>query len=257
MIKHYSDTLIHKLKGFVPVKVGEHEIKGDPDHLFFWQIMNEGGYEPGFFKMLDKYLTPESVYCDLGAWIGPTAIYASKLCKKVIAFEPDPKAWRYLHKNIHRNKLKNITTHQMAIGKYDGRVKMASHGKRLGDSMTSMINVSRYKKYFKAKVLTWNSYLSKFNPGKIDFIKMDIEGGEVIIVPTMRDYLKQHKPILHLSVHPTYLDKETRIERIKKLFKSLNFYSEVLDENMNPINPRDYIRDLHKNLEFTAFLFIP
>lgn len=257
MIKYYSSKLIHKIRGFYPVKIGIQEIKGDADHLFFWQIMNEGGFEPGLFKILDHYLKPDSVYCDIGAWIGPTAIYASKLCKQVIAFEPDPKAWKYLHKNLKRNQVKNIRTHNIAIGKYNGRVKMASHGKRPGDSMSSMINISRYKKYFRAKALTWDTYVSQFNPEKIDLIKMDIEGGEVIIVPTMRAYLEQFKPVLHLSLHPAYLDRETRIERIQKVFDSLDFYREVRDENMNLIDPAAYIRDVQKNLEFTTFVFIP
>ena len=35
-----------------------------------------------------------------------------------------------------------------------------------------------------------------------NFIKMDIEGGEVTVIPNIKNYLKRNKPTLYLSLHP-------------------------------------------------------
>ncbi len=254
---HIYEKLIHYIKGYYPVRIGDQEIKADPAHLFFWRIVNEGGFEPGLFAIFDRFLTKESVYCDIGAWIGPTALYASKLCKQVYAFEPDPKAWKFLIKNIARNNAGNIIPYQMAIGRTDGTVKMASHGRKPGDSMTSMVNISRYRNYFKAKAINWDTFINTYKPGKIDFIKMDIEGGEIVVIPAMREYLETQKPMLHLSLHPSYLSKYERVDRIRNIFNKLSFYREVRDEQMEIVDVEKYLDKIQRSLDFRSFLFIP
>ena len=216
-MNRYFEKLVYHAKGYYPVRIGNHEFKGDSKHIFFWRIVNKGGFEPNFFKMLDRCLTKDSVYCDIGAWIGPTAIYASRLCKTVHAFEPDGIAYNYLLKNIENNGIDNIITHNVAIATENGFIKMASHGGKPGDSMSSMVNIDRYKKSFRAKAIKWKTFLEIHDPGRIDFIKMDIEGGEFEIIPSMKRYLQKNKPMLHLSLHPAYLPEEEKKGKVENI----------------------------------------
>jgi len=84
--------------------------------------------------------------------------------------------------------------------------------------MTSMVNIGRLKKFIKAKSIKWDTFVITYNPGKIDFIKMDIEGGEVVVIPAMHDYLEEHKPLLHLSLHPAFLPEDEREEKPETFF---------------------------------------
>lgn len=235
MLKKIGKYYFQK-KGHFPVTINGRKFLGDPFHIGFWRTLNKGNFEPEYFKILDKYLHKNSVYCDIGSWIGPTAIYAAGLCKHVYAFEPDTIAYPFLLKNIELNNLKNVTTYNLALGNIDGNVKMASHGGNLGDSMSSMVNIQNIKKSISVPSKKWQTWLNDNNPGKIDFIKMDIEGGEVEVIPSMLDYLSTEKPILHLSTHGTYLDKESKKEKLNQLFEGLKFYKNCFDENLNKVN---------------------
>ena len=43
------------------------------------------------------------------------------------------------------------------------------------------------------------------NMDNVGFIKMDIEGGEMIVIPAMSEFLKLNKPVLYLSLHFCFL----------------------------------------------------
>ena len=250
------EKLVYGLKGYYPVKIGEQEFRGDNAHMFFWRIVNHGGFEPEFYRILDRYLDKNTVYCDIGAWIGPTAMYASRICKTVHAFEPDEIAYRFLRTNIDKNNLNNIITHQTAISTENGYIKMASHGKKPGDSMSSMVNIDRYKKSFRARAITWKSFIETHHPGKIDFIKMDIEGGEFAVIPSMKRYLETYQPMLHLSLHPAYIQNNERESRVRSLFSDLAFYPIILDESLSETKPADILANQRTMENFRSFLFL-
>ncbi len=248
--------LYYRFKGYYPVTINEQHFKCDPNHPGFWRIVNKGGFEPQYFKILDEYLTPKSVYCDIGSWIGPTAIYASRSCKKVYCFEPDVIAYKYLLQNIELNKLLNVETFNLAIAGFDGIVKMASHGGNLGDSMTSMVNIDPVKDSFNANCSTWEKWFIEHNSPVIDFLKMDIEGGEFELVLDMKDYLMDQKPIFYLSTHSLYLPEKDRKIKMEKLIDTLQFYTHCYNENKKKINFDKSI--LNNSLDrFRSLLFLP
>ena len=91
-------------------------------------------WEPGTFKVLDSYLSKDKDYLDIGAWVGPTAIYGSFLSKKVVAVEPDPIAHKILQKNISLNSISNIDVINKAASKLESAFLESSNF--FGDSMT-------------------------------------------------------------------------------------------------------------------------
>jgi FkbM family methyltransferase len=245
-----------RLQGYYPVRINGSHYKGDPYHIGFWRSLNRGEFEKEFFDLLDIHLKPGSTYCDIGSWIGPTVLYAARHCRQVHCFEPDPLAYPYLLQNLGLNRIQNVIANPVAIAPRDGTVKMASHGGNLGDSMTSMVNVGKGRESIVAPSMRWDSWLQKEKPGRIDFIKMDIEGGEVEVIPDMLAYLKAEKPVLHLSVHGRYLDKETRMEKLEEMFSTLGFYRECLDEQMRQVAGTEGLAAASFE-SFRSFLFIP
>jgi len=248
--------LYYRLNGYYPVAINDQNFKCDPYHLGFWRAVNRGGFEPNYFNILDTYLHPNSVYCDIGSWIGPTAIYASQKCQQVYCIEPDMLAYKFLLQNIELNNLQNVKPYNLAISLHNGTIKMASHGGNLGDSMTSMVNVDPEKESFKANCMKWESWLDKFQISAIDFLKMDIEGGEFELVPEIENYLKDQKPAFHLSTHCLYIPAEERKVRMEKLIETLKFYNRCYDESHQQVS---FDTDIIKNCldRFRSFLFLP
>ena len=248
--------IYYRLKGYYPVKINDQHFKCDPAHPGFWRIVNNRGFEPEYFNMLDKYLTAKSIYVDMGSWIGPTAIYAASKCEQVYCLEPDKIAYKFLLQNIDLNNLDNVKPFNLAIAEFDGAIEMASHGGNLGDSMTSMVNLNPGKESFEAKCKTWDSWLLAYNIPGVNFLKMDIEGGEFELVPKMKKYLQDQKPIFHLSTHSLYLPENDRKIKMEKLIDTLQFYKSCYDENHRPIKFNEEI--LNSSLDqFRSFLFLP
>lgn len=252
MIKK-AGKLIYRLLGHYPVRIGERKFRGDPHHIGFWRIVNRGGFEADFFPVLDEYLDEKSVFCDLGAWIGPVSMYASALCKKIYAFEPDPVAFPFLLRNLKLNAINNVIPDRRAIASTDGRRTMASFGGNLGDSMTSMIQTADEKKSIEVETVRWETWLKSVNPGRITALKMDIEGGEAEVIPDMLPWLKLEKPVLFLSVHGTYLKDKKLLEY---MFEGLTLYKNWFDHKKNRIRfDKSMVEDAASS--FRSYVFIP
>lgn len=231
IIKAYYRTL-----GYFPISIDGLHFKCDPSHLGFWRNASKGRWEPETFKILSKFLNLNSIYCDIGSWIGPTAIYAAKKCRQVICFEPDPIAYRYLLWNIELNELSNVSPFNLALASQDGLVKMSSMGKELGDSMTSLLNADRKERAIDVLALTWETWVEISKVEKIDFFKIDIEGGEFAFLPTIRDYLSTHKPIVYLTIHSPFVDAALRREQVQRIVEVMNIYNRCLNEKLEPVS---------------------
>ena len=126
---HFLKTSINKIKGYQSLKIDNHKFHCDTDHLYFWEKVNKKIWEPETIQLYNKLLNKNSTYVDIGAWIGPTTLYASKLCKMAYAFEPDPVAYKYLIENIHLNKLSNVAPFNLGINTQVSLSKMNSQSK--------------------------------------------------------------------------------------------------------------------------------
>ncbi|MGB5981249.1 MAG: FkbM family methyltransferase [Nonlabens sp.] len=221
----------HFLGGY-PVAVKGERFIVRTKNIGFWKNVNRGDWEPESFYFLEEHLSKDDIYIDLGAWAGPTALYASRRCSKVIAFEPDPIAFKTLNENIQKNKASNIHSYNIAVAHYDGISTMSSAGRELGDTMTSLITDHTGKESFEALVLSWNTILETYRFGKVKMIKIDVEGAEFDLIPAMHEYLKKYRPILWLSIHPTFIPADTNLQQVEKLVDLLSFYEICINDNM-------------------------
>ena len=132
---------------------------------------------------------------------------------------------------------------------------MSSFGSGLGDSMTSLLpNKKANSRGFDSLVLEWNFVVDSFSLGKMDMIKMDIEGGEFKLVPAMKAYLKKYKPIVYLSLHAPLLDENTRIENLNKIIDVMSMYRICLNSDMQSVDIKDLLKDENIN-NYVSFVF--
>lgn len=241
--------------GYFPGRIGEFRFKLDHVNWHFWRKVSRDKWEPETIQVLSNHLSKKSVYCDIGTWIGPTVLYASQKCERVIAFEPDPVAYKYLLSNLILNNADNVTPYNIALSNTTGVLEMASFGSRLGDSMTSLLkNRNKDAKKTQALVFDWNYAVNIFELEKIDVLKIDIEGGEFLLIPAMKDYLIKYKPIVWLSIHAPFLPENKRTESITDLINIMSCYQYCFNDKLEPIDIECLRND--KNMkEFPVFLF--
>jgi FkbM family methyltransferase len=218
-----------RVRGWYPVNIDGSLYHCDPDHISFWSKISKGCWEPETFAALKRLLVADSSYCDIGAWIGPTVLYAAKICKNVYCIEPDRVAFMYLLQNIKLNHLENVLPFHLALsGEKDAICRMASPRGRRGDSMTSMLRADGVSGV-EVLCLRWQTWLDLAGKPKIGCIKMDIEGAEFALLPEMKDYLAAHKPGLFVSLHPHLLPKDERALGMSRVVEVLQLYDNCYD----------------------------
>jgi FkbM family methyltransferase len=233
--------MYYRLRGYYPCNIDGDNFKCDPWHVGFWWRMADHVWEPKTLAIFSKFLKPEHTCLDIGAWIGPTTLYAAKRCRRVFSFEPDPEAYRHLLFNIRANALTNVIPFNAALSDKDGLVLMASHGTELGDTTTSMINASASKPGVTVPAISWETFRKICPDAKPDFIKMDVEGAEFKLIPAMKDFLLETKPVLLLSTHQLYFPDNERAQLTQSLMDALSFYPEMYNDQMQAIAVKDVL----------------
>jgi FkbM family methyltransferase len=132
-----------------------------------------------------KFLSDRPRILDLGANVGVSVLY-HKRCRpkaEVVAFEADPKIFGYLKRNLEINKIDGVTLVNKAAWDNDETLTFWSEGAdggRIGESASGGAQMQ----------IPAVDIASVLEGQKFDFIKMDIEGAEVRVLPRCGDLLK-------------------------------------------------------------------
>ena len=174
----------------------------------FWELLESGRWEPHTFDIFDDFISSESIYVDIGAWIGPTTLYASQYAKRAYAFEPDPVAYRELDINVRANSgadwASRLTVFNKAIACGNGTITIGNP--ECGGNSTSSMLFSSEATHWEVDAVTFERFiLQEHLQDEKMFIKMDIEGGEYEVLPSFRKAFQGGKIDLLLSLHPQFL----------------------------------------------------
>ena len=190
----------------------------------YWAKFSEGAWEPETLDVLAAEIRPGSRFVDIGAWIGPTTLFAAAIGAAVQAYEPDPIARASLERNIWCNSSleRLIRVTPAALGTATGRAQIRSS--ILGDSMTSLTRSIPGLEEVTVDVVGVKGEVKAGNL-EADFIKIDVEGFEFQLVPSLLTALPKSPGLqILLSIHtyPTNDALDDRAAR-SRTFRILPF----------------------------------
>lgn len=220
--------MFYRARGYYAGTLNGEPFRLDPYHSKFWRKASAGAWEPETFAVLDKFLSPDSDYLDIGAWIGPTVLYGARKARHVWCFEPDPTAFRHLAWNLDLNDIQNVSAFGVALSDRFGVARMASVRGEPGDSTSSLLHDGAHGS--DALTIAWDQFEAANDLSGVSLVKMDIEGAEFFVLPTLLPWLKRQRPPLLLSLHAPLLDEPDRPARMQKMLDGLGFYSHIRDE---------------------------
>lgn len=116
------------------------------------------------------------VVFDIGANVGCTTNYFSKISKKVISFEPDKNNFDLLNDQIRIRQLKNVETHNFAVSNISGYIDFYSRNSNDIHSL-GMHNKGKVIQTSSVQAITLDSFWDS-NSEKIGLLKIDVEGFE-------------------------------------------------------------------------------
>jgi len=141
-------------------------------------------------------ITKKSIVLDIGANLGVTVMQYAKMAGHVHAFEPAPRALHLLRQNV--SVLSNVTVHAIAIGDKTGTATFAEE---------STLDTSHFaEEGIEVPVKTIDSLGID-----ADFIKIDVEGFEHLVLAGATETLKKGPIILFEALDEAARDLSTSI----------------------------------------------
>ena len=179
------------------IRVEIHEDTSSP-YKGLWSEFFSGAWEPETFIIFRDFIGDGGIVVDAGAAMGMTALLAATCAKnvRVIAIEPYRPFLAELSANIAQNPHLKISLYKGAIGDFNGEAplqKESSNNKLFSDIV---ISSTEHDKGYTVEVATLSSIMSKFDLERLDFFKIDIEGGEYRVLPACRDVFRRHRPTI-------------------------------------------------------------
>lgn len=227
----------------VTIKGQKFNVQGDTS---FWKVAHD--WETASFQILEKFLNKQNTFIDVGTWNGVLSMYASRLCKNVIGFEPEQTAYSNAVVNCGLNDITNVEIYNVGVSNKEGTQQLFIRNE--GDSVSSLIDrhMEGYesKKVKEIRTIRLSKFLSSTSCD-IGLIKMDIEGGEVYAIPELATYLKENKPPLYISFHPNWFEnKEIMIkyfaDMLFSVYKCYTRHFEQVDKKyfVNALNGTEH-----------------
>jgi FkbM family methyltransferase len=169
------------------------------------QPISEGRFETAEVAFVDRFLRPGMTVLDLGAHHGYYTLLASKRVGaqgKVFAFEPSPRERRALRLHLILNRCANVSVQGVALGDEEAKSDLyVVQGIQTGcNSLRPPIAVSGTSRV-SVRVTQLDGWLQKKNIQGVDFIKLDVEGGELAVLKGAERLLaRQPRPIILAEV---------------------------------------------------------
>lgn len=154
------------------------------------RIFFDGHYEAVLVAWLKKTLRQDDVFWDVGANIGAVTLVAARLCRRVVAFEPDPRSLLALRQNIEVNRLDNVEIVTSALGGDAGTATLyQAAGGNTG--MTSLLPArGEVVGATEVQVVKADDVIAAHPDWRPTVVKLDVEGAEHLVLGGATDTLR-------------------------------------------------------------------
>ena len=150
-------------------------------------------YEPATLQVVLGALQPGSAFVDVGANNGYFAVLAARrvgTSGTVLAFEPNPSAFRRLKENVSANHLSNVTCYEAGLS---DRPELATLGLTALDDGCGSLHVKRGTR-IPVRLIVGDSLLAG---RRIDVVKVDVEGHELQVLHGLTNSIRSpESPLL-------------------------------------------------------------
>ncbi|BAY33767.1 methyltransferase FkbM family protein [Nostoc carneum NIES-2107] len=157
-------------------------------------------FETSEIEFVRQSLKKGDIFLDVGANGGLYTVIAAKQIGHtghVYAFEPGLRELSLLRHNIAVNNLSNVTVIEKAVSNQKGKTQFAiSHDGAMNSFKVTNHPQQKIKEWQTVEIISLDDFIQEFNVGKINFIKIDVEGAEHLVLEGAKNILSHHKMII-------------------------------------------------------------
>jgi|HubBroStandDraft_2_1064218.scaffolds.fasta_scaffold43278_3 FkbM family methyltransferase len=164
-----------------------------------------GSFENGECRFVEKLLRPGMVVLDVGAHHGYYTLMASKKvgsAGRVISFEPSPRERDFLLQHLRFNRCENVVVESAALGCRPGDAEFfVVDGTQTGCNSLRPPVVAEPVTRHRVAVAAWDQYAERESVNRLDFVKLDAEGGELEVLRGAEGMLRRTpRPVIMAEV---------------------------------------------------------
>jgi len=179
-------------------------------------------------------LKSKDVVIDVGANIGSHTIAFQRIVGDsgmVIAFEPERMNFNTLCGNVAINNLRNIYCFHNAVGDQSGAIAVPELDIEKTENFGGLSLTKDYKNahHYTVPLVT----IDQFKFGRVNFIKVDVEGMEAAVIDGASDTIKRCKPFL-------YVENDRKHNALELLAKIYGHDYEIYEHNPMMFNENNF-----------------
>lgn len=237
--KHLHFTGIIKLKvdDDAAFKMQHHGVEIEND--FFWKGLT-GGWEKISMKYWIQLSRNAKVVLDIGANTGVYSLVTRAInpSTKAFAFEPLKQMFKKLSYNNELNKYDIVCIEKAASDK-NGKAIIYETGTDHVAAASLNAAIRHYGNLdveTEIEAITLDTFIEENNIGKIDLIKIDVEGHEPNVLDGYKKYLPLHRPDFLIEVLADDIGK-----KLQQIFDELDYCYFNIDDKNGRIRKTDTI----------------
>lgn len=174
-------------------------------------------HEPLATRLLLDTLKPGMNVVDIGSNIGYYALLEARLIGPqgtVFAVEPMTENARQLVANVRANGYNNVLIHELGIANRNGTADMNVSAKSNWHTLNPVPWPTEKRR---VPVSTLDDLLRGHAPSRVDLVRMDLKGYEIVVIKGMRWTLRKYEPRLLIELHPHLVGPEPIIDYLRSL----------------------------------------
>ena len=197
------------------------------------ETLNFFDYEKAESAMMENLVSDGDTFFDIGANIGwySINIAASRRATKVYCFEPIPKTYKSLAVNLELNNLHNVVAYNYGFSSTAGHFPFYYYPEGSGNASSANLTGRSDVECVQCEVRTLDEYTNETGT-RVDFIKCDVEGAELLVFRGGIETIKRDKPIIFSEILRKWTKKfNYNPNDIFRLFKEQGYQAFTVKEN--------------------------
>ncbi len=166
-----------------------------------------GAYEKYMLSLLRDYaqrLESLPVFMDIGANAGNHALFMSQYAERVHAFEPFERVRKQMEANVALNGIANITVYPFGLSDAEKALPFyAAPDSNLGASSFRQDHKPDSRYLGDMQLKRGDEVVRETGIGRIDIIKIDVEGYEKPVLIGLKEMLLRDRPLIIVELSPT------------------------------------------------------
>lgn len=167
-----------------------------------------------------------NIVADIGAFIGDTSLYFGRKIGsdgRVYAFEISEKSIEVGKHNMKMNGIDNVVFINKAVSDRVGKVRFNQNNNNSMNCISDLAISYNGQSFGEVDTISIDEYFLK-NGIKVDFIKADIEGAEMLMLQGAKQTLMSYKPVLAICLYHKKYDFIEIPEFIKSCCPDYKFF---------------------------------